>query len=278
MKLKVVTGLACPILIGLGAQSMADSVATTASVSANPATSATVAAAADKASNQGMLHFWFRDSATGVAVKPDTILLDDKMVFNRVDDAGRVTIPTSVGDHILLVKAKNYNDLQSKQSCLSGEMITNAVLLDPTKQPDELKPENIGKGMTENSSVVAGFIVDNQLCRPVEGATVEVLESGTTISAKSKANGFFSLVVPITNAMPFPDDRTGRKFGTAHFKVSKDGFGFEEYRNVMFETATPKIYQIELVRGGGGNVTDEEANRNNLKSGLFGKFNVEHKE
>lgn len=270
MRLIIVTGLACQFLTGALVPCLAEP-ATTATAEATTAT-------AKPSQTEGLFHFWFRDSVTGVAVKPDAILLDEKMIFNRIDESGRVTFPASLGDHTLLVKAKGYNDLQSRQTCVAGEMLTNVVMLDPTVQPEELRPENLSKGMTPKSSVIAGFIVDSQLCRPVDDAVVEILDHGTTITAKSSKTGFFSVVVPLKNPQPLPDDKSGKTFDTAHFRITKDGYGADEYRNVMLESGSPRIYQIELARGGGGNFTDEEENRNNLKSGLFGKFNVEHKE
>jgi hypothetical protein len=217
--------------------------------------------------------FTFRDSARGVMVRPDAVLIDNKVVFNTIDDAGRMTVPVTPGDHRVLIKARGYDDMDSRQTALVDQAPNNIIMLDPESTPEQLKPENLGHGMPADGTFLAGFVVDNSNGRPVAGADVELIGKGQKTA--TDADGFFKLPVHMPDGKQMPDDPRGVVYTQRDFRVTKPGYGFEERVNVLVESGAPKIFQIELVRGGGGNSMDESAGRNNLQSGLFGLTNVE---
>lgn len=220
-----------------------------------------------------VIHFSFRDSARGTVVKPDAVLIDNKMVYSIPDEAGRLVVPVTPGDHTVLVKARGYNDLESRQTALPDQAPNNLIMLDPENQPEQLKPENLGIGMPDGGTVIVGFVVDDQSGKPLPGAEVELLEQNQKTT--SDAEGFFKLPVPMPDGKQMPEDPRGVLFASRSFRVTKPGFGFDERMNVLVESGAPKVYQIEMLRGGGGNTIDETTGRNNLQSSLFGLSNVE---
>src|SRR6188508_3464690 len=132
--------------------------------------------ASAETSATGILHFTFRDSARGTVLKPDAILIDEKMTFNPIDEAGRVSIAVPPGDHRVVVKARGYADLDSRQTAATNHAPMNLLMLDPLVQPEQLKPENLGKDMPADGTFIAGFITDDVMGKPIAGAEVELLK------------------------------------------------------------------------------------------------------
>ena len=224
-------------------------------------------------SETAVLHFAFRDSVRGTVVKPDAILVDEKVVFNAIDEAGRVSVPVTPGDHRVVIKADGYNDLDSKQTAGLEHAPMNILVLDPATQPEQLKPEHLSSGMPADGTFIAGFVTDERMGSPVEGADVTLLNKDVTV--KTDESGFFKLPVSMPDGKQMPEDTRGVLYSTRDFRISKPGYGYEERLNVLLETGSPKVYQVELIRGGGGNSLDEASGRNNLQSSLFGLRNVE---
>lgn len=224
--------------------------------------------AAPETSIPAVLRVWFRDAERGTAVRPDAILLDGRPIFPRVDETGHVDIMTTEGDHQLGVRASGYDPLDSRQTAFSFDAPMNVIMLDPVQKTPELRPENLSRFMSENSSLIVGFVVDEELSRAIEDAEVEIVDS--EIKTKTDARGFFALQIPLTEGTPMPDDAAGRKFRKVSFRVTKDGFGYEERLNVAVETGSPKMFQIRMIPGGGGNTLDEETERGGLQSWVFG--------
>jgi hypothetical protein len=248
-------------------------VASAAAILVTQGTTVMAEAPETSSTEMGILHFMFRDSARGTVVKPAAILIDEKMTFNNIDDAGRVSIPVTPGDHQVLVKAEGYNDLDSRQTAAADHAPMNLLMLDPSDQPEQLKPENLGKDMPADGTVIVGFVTDDVQGKPVEGADVELLHKNVVV--KSDADGFFKLPIHMPDGKQMPEDTRGVIYAQRDFKVSKAGYGFEERLNSLVESGSPKVYQIQLVRAGGGSSIDESDGRNNLQSSLFGLTNVE---
>ncbi len=230
-------------------------------------------APAKSAEQMGVLHFSFRDSVTGKTIKPDAVLVDDKVVFNTIDEAGRMSVPVPPGDHRVAFKAKGYNDLDSRQTAALDFAPMNLIMLDPSTPPAELQPENLSNGMPADGTVIVGYVTDDTTGAPVAGAEVTLIDKD--VKVQTDENGFFKIPISIPDGQQMPEDPRGGMFASRNFKISKPGYGFEERLNVLVESGTPRIYQVTLIRGGGGNSIDESEGRNNLQSSLFGLSNVE---
>lgn len=220
-----------------------------------------------------VLHFTFRDSARGTVVRPEAVLVDGKMTFNTIDEAGRMSVSVPVGDHQVLIKATGFDDMDSRQTASIDQAPMNVVLLDPTEEPEELLPEKLAQGMPADGTVIAGFVTDESVGKPLSGAVVELVDKN--IKTKTDDHGFFKMPLSMPDGKPMPDDPRGVLFGTRNIRISMPGYGFEERLNLLVETGTPRVYQFQMIRGGGGNTVDEAGDRNNLQSSLFGLRNVE---
>lgn len=237
-----------------------------ATISASPSMAQDTSATA-------LLQFTFRDSVRGTVVRPDAVLVDNKVVYHPIDEVGRMTVPVTPGDHRVEIRANGYNDMDSRQTALADHTPNNIVMLDPSNTPEQLKTENLNKDLPPDGSMLVGFVIDDTSGRPVSGAQVELLNKNEkTVTDK---DGFFKLAFHMPDGQHMPDDPRGVIFSQRDFRVTKAGYGFEERLNVLVESGMPKIFQINMIRGGGGNSVDEIQQRNNLQSGLFGLSNVE---
>lgn len=224
-------------------------------------------------SQTALLNFVFRDSTRGTVVRPDAVLVDNEVMFNTIDEAGHMTIPVTPGDHRVVIKARGYADMDSRQTALEDQAPKNTVMLDPLTPPEQLLPENLSQNMPVDGTLVCGFVVDAASGKPLAGAEAELL--GKDIKVKTDKDGFFKLPVSMPDGKQMPEDPRGVVFAQRDFRVFQPGYGFEERINVLVESGAPKIFNIDMIRGGGGNSHDESAARNNLQSSLFGLTNVE---
>lgn len=234
---------------------------------------ATTSGVRAETSKTALLNFAFRDSTRGTVVRPDAVLVDNEVVFNTIDEAGRMTIPVTPGDHRVVIKARGYADMDSRQTGVEDQSPKNTVMLDPLSPPEQLLPENLSQGMPADGTLICGFVVDAATGKPLAGADAELL--GKDIKVKTDKDGFFKLPVSMPDGKQMPEDPRGVVYAQRDFTVSMAGFGFEERVNVLVESGAPKIFNIDMIRGGGGNSHDESAGRNNLQSSLFGLTNVE---
>jgi hypothetical protein len=214
-----------------------------------------------------LLRLCFRDAERGTAVVPDALLVDGKMIYSRIDEAGRLDLPLESGDHMLQVNARGYQQMDAKETALPDSPPLNIITLDPLQKPVELQPGSLSKYMKPDHGLVAGFIVDDELGKPIEGAEVKLNDDSA--KTETSGNGFFALAVPMANAGPLPED-ANQKFVKRTFVITKDGYGSEERQNVLLLKENPKIWQVRLQSGGSTNVINEDNSRGGLQQWIFG--------
>lgn len=214
-----------------------------------------------------LLRLCFRDSERGTAVVPDALLVDGKMIYSRIDEAGRLDLPLESGDHNLQVNARGYKQMDAKETALPESPPLNIITLDPVQPPPELQPGSLSKTMKPDHGLIAGFVVDDELGKPIEGAEIRLGDGSAKTT--SEGTGFFALAVPMANAGPVPDD-PNQKFVKRTFVISKDGYGAEERQNVLLLKESPKVWQVRLQPGGSTNSVDEDNNRGGLQQWIFG--------
>lgn len=214
-----------------------------------------------------LLRLCFRDSERGTAVVPDALLVDGKMIYSRIDEAGRLDLPLESGDHNLQINARGYKQMEAKETALPESPPLNIITLDPMQSPAELQPGNLSKYMKADHGLVVGFVVDDEMGKPIEGAEIRLGDG--SVKTTSEGNGFFALAVPMMNAGPLPED-TNQKFVKRTVIISKDGYGAEERQNVLLLKENPKVWQIRLQPGGSTNSIDEDNSRGGLQQWIFG--------
>lgn len=223
--------------------------------------------ATSQANSTALLRLCFRDSERGTSIIPDAVLVDGKMIYSRIDEAGRLDLPLESGDHTLQVNARGYKQMDAKETALPDSPPLNIITLDPLSKPPELQPGNLSKYMKADHGMIAGFIVDDELGKPIEGAEIKLADG--SVKAVSEGSGFFAMAIPMDNAGPLPEDAK-QKFVKRTFTISKDGYGAEERQNVLLLKENPKIWQVRLQQGGSTNVVDEEQTRGGLQQWIFG--------
>ncbi|MGI8906386.1 MAG: hypothetical protein ACR2IE_07855 [Candidatus Sumerlaeaceae bacterium] len=214
-----------------------------------------------------LLRLCFRDSERGTAVVPDALMVDGRLTFSRIDEAGRLDLPLESGDHMLQVNARGYQQMNAKETALVDGPPLNIITLDPLQKPAELQPAHLSRYIKPGQAIVAGFVVDDELGKPLEG--VEVKTADGSAKTTSEGNGFFAVAVPMDNAGPLPEDPS-QKFVKRTFVFSLEGYGREERQNVLLLKENPKFWQVRLQPGGSANVINEEDNRGGLQQWIFG--------
>lgn len=218
----------------------------------------------------------FRDSRTGTSVVPESVTVDGREVSGRVDPTGKVVVKVPPGDHEVVIKAQNYNQMTTRQSALIEENQTNEILLDPVTDPVDLRPENIEKYLDPAAGLIIGYVVDNETGIALENTQVRL--GNDEGRAVTNERGFFALRVPMTSAGPMPESNSGQLFTKKNFEIIKSGFKTEDRRNVVVITGEPKFVGVKLMRGSGSELMDEDEHRNDLQRSIFNPSAPSHEE
>ena len=148
----------------------------------------------------GSVQMCFQDSRTGVGVVPDMVLVDDANVAKQVDASGRLRLDVPPGEHRILISAKGYQDLGTRQTGLAGNASKSIILLDPTASPAEPAAGPLGAmGETPRVAAIRAYVVDDETGQPLAGAAITVVGTNATVTDET---GFFTLAVPVRDGAP----------------------------------------------------------------------------
>jgi hypothetical protein len=220
------------------------------------------------------LILFFRDSRTGALIVPDQLLVDGRDYTGLVTPTGHITIKVPPGDHDVVARAKNYHEMAAKEAAFLEDNQTNLLMLDPVEEPEQLKPENLNKLLEPDSSLVAGFVTDDDTGLPLENTEISV--SGLQGKTLTDEKGFFQMRVPMTDAGPMPESQTGQLFTRKNVEISRAGYGPEERQHVLLLTGEPKLFMIKLARGTQKSIVDENDHRSDLVKNLLGEDVHDH--
>lgn len=220
-----------------------------------------------------LMRIFFRDSASGIAVVPNSVLMDGKEVAGRINEFGKLEVKAADGDHEFVIRARNYKELKAKESALGADTPTNLIYLDPVATPVELRQETLSKYLSGNNAVVTGFLIDDETGIGMPKVKVQV--EGTTVTAESAENGAFRLVVPVTDGGPLPE-QPERRFTKKHLLFSSPGYSSELRRNVVVISGQAKIMNVRLAKGNATNSEDESEKRGGLQNWMFEGKEVGH--
>ena len=210
----------------------------------------------------------FQDSRTGMGVIPDTVLVDDTNVAKHVDASGRLRLDVLPGEHRILVSAKGYQNLGTRQTVLAGNASKSIILLDPTNPPAEpiAEPPTGAIGEVPRAAI-RGYVVDDKTGQPLAGATLAVV--GTNDPTATDAHGLFALTVPVGDGTPIPEDAAGRFFVKKDMVVTKVGYGTVEEQNIVLIGGETYRFQFRLVPDGVTRVINEQEHRGNMQATTF---------
>jgi len=202
----------------------------------------------------------FVDSATGYAVRPDSVetassvesLQSLKVRRNGVKRDGFTTLTLDQGQHTIKVTALGYQPMAG-EFVVSAENPYNLVFqLDPIAAPREVQPEVVTQLHQVNQTVFVGYVVDEESGQPLPNVTVRTEPSGK--EARTDARGYFQIYVPVqtlTEATNTP----------AWLSFTAPGFRTEAHTYLELWSEGDWIYRIRLERGEGIKTVDERTLR-----------------
>ncbi len=202
----------------------------------------------------------FIDSMTGCTVYPEMVLIKEttretpsfyKRAVSReearVEFEGGVSLSLTTGSYEYTVEAPGYRTMKTSLDFFSHTPQRIEFHLDPVKPPPELEPKFIKTLHSPDSTVILGFVVDDETGQPLSGTRVGI--SGDTPAARTNERGFFILHIPVP--------RDFEDMSTAHILIEKDGYRSEERRYIELWPKGDWIYRIRLLPGQGIKVVDE---------------------
>lgn len=198
----------------------------------------------------------FVDSATGYAVKPESVeatALEGtqkplRVRRNGVKRDGQTTLTLEEGQHTIKVSASGYQPMAG-EFVVSPENLYHIVFqLDPLVPPLEIQPEAIAQLHQINQTVFLGFVVDEESGQPLTNALVRTEPSGN--ETRTDARGYFQIYVPVQTLEAATNS-------PARLIFAAPGFRSEERTYLELWSEGDWIYRIRLDPGAGVKTVDE---------------------
>ncbi len=198
----------------------------------------------------------FVDSATGYAVKPNSVettpaagdLAPSRVRRNGVKRGGHTTLTLDQGQHAIKVVAPGYQPMSGEFVVLPENPYNIVFQLDPIQQPRELQPENVAALHRVNQTVFVGFLVDEESGQPLAKAVVRAEPSGN--QTRTDARGYFQIYVPVQTLAEATNT-------PAKLIFTQPGFRTEVRQYLELWSEGDWIYRIRLDRGEGIKTVDD---------------------
>lgn len=202
----------------------------------------------------------FVDSATGYAVKPDSVEVmpqDDprgnqRVRRNGVKKDGRTTLTLAEGAHRIKVSAPGYHAMDGEFVLQTENQFNLVFQLDPIEQPREVQPDYVATLHRQNQTVFVGFVVDEDSGQALTNALVRTEPSG--VETRTDSRGFFQIYVPVQTLAEATNT-------PAKLICSAPGFRTEERCYLELWSEGDWIYRMRLERGEGIHSVDERTLR-----------------
>lgn len=215
---------------------------------------------ADENSSAQSVRIRFVDSATGYAVKPNSVettpaardLEPRRVRRNGVKRGGHTTLTLHQGQHTIKVVAPGYQPMSGEFVVLPENPYNIVFQLDPIEPPRELQPENVAALHRVNETVFVGFLVDEDTGEPLADAVVRTEPGGN--ETRTDARGYFQIYVPVQTLSEATNT-------PAKLIFAQPGFRTEERCYLELWSEGDWIYRIRLDRGDGVKSVDERTLR-----------------
>lgn len=205
---------------------------------------------------QQSIRLRFVDSATGYAVKPDSVETASatenqkplRVRRNGVKRDGFTTLNLAQGQHTIKVIATGYQPMTGEFVVTADNPYNLVFQLDPIEAPREIQLEFMAKLHQINQTVFVGYVVDEESGQPLSNAVVRTEPSGQ--ATHTDARGYFQIYVPVQALVEATNQ-------PARLIFSAPGFRSEERCYLELWSEGDWIYRIRLDRGVGIKTVDE---------------------
>ena len=143
----------------------------------------------------GSINIRARDVETGYGIRATLTLEGPESLKLQTDGFGRVRRDIPVGRYLYTISAQGYEEARSHLQVNPGSNLPGAVMMKPEVLPEELR--DLDDRVRPGYSLVYGFVVDAETCRPVAG--VRVHSEVTGVEGKTDSRGYFSVYLPLSS-------------------------------------------------------------------------------
>jgi len=149
---------------------------------------ALICASATGASSSTLL-LKFLDSRTGAAVKPESLSVDGKPVDFQVEVGSLVALPIDEGNHVIVVKAENYEPMEYVASVSGADTPVMEIELDAT---DAIAPPPVEAG----TAILQGHVTDADTGALLPDVNLTLPDASITTITDETGKFEFTLKVP----------------------------------------------------------------------------------
>ncbi|MCO5295654.1 MAG: SpoIID/LytB domain-containing protein [Fimbriimonadaceae bacterium] len=188
------------------------------------------------------LQIAFRDSMTGLAVKPTTAIVRNRTtgkVVARGSGAAILTARLVLGTYEIVATSEDHGTMSSETTLSPNGPANLKFHMDPEEIPTKIASGTLRNEARPDAHLVVGYVADEASGEPLGG--VRVLVPGGETS--TEADGFFRAYVPV-------------KPGLA-IRFELPGHQSEEHRNLETWPGGDTLFRIALAKGRGERIVDE---------------------
>ena len=198
----------------------------------------------------------FVDSATGLAVQPETVAArslghdSGEKQWSSADlpIPGRAILTLAPGRHRLTVASANHFPLSAEFEMTPGNPYNVVFHLDPVELPEALRSEVIATLHREGEMLLQGFVADADSGQPLAQVRVWSWPSGR--ETQTDATGFFRFYIPAVNEGAESSPLVG-------LWLDKPGYASHQREHLEVWSRGDCTYRLSLTRGDGTVVVDE---------------------
>ncbi len=198
----------------------------------------------------------FIDSATGYAVHLES--LTTRMATSSpvqslaTTPTGKTTVNLESGPQVITASSPEYQTMSGEFEMTENNPYTIRFLLDPLVLPPELAPENVIARHRADSTLIQGFVVNDETGEPLADVQIHSAPSGAVTMTDTR--GYFQFYLPAQNEAEATTT-------PANLVFEKSGFQGEERQYLELWPDSDITYRIRLNNGTGKEIVDERLYR-----------------
>jgi len=206
-----------------------------------------------------VITFQFINSESGYSIQPESFIIYDdvnRMTVMSVNQSeisknGTISFELEKGQYKIYAASPGFFTFLSKMNTFDGTPRFNKVFMDPLNKCNELNYDRIKFLYKENSTVIFGFIVDDQTGEPVSDVLISLSNSNNR--AYSNSRGYFEIYIPSASC-------DSNAYGKLKFELNKYLLTTFDYLELFPKDGT--ILNVRLKKGYGEIKIDQRQYRN----------------